>query len=195
MRKKYVIVITSLIIILILSMGLVGCIPSRPDKFVVRLLASEKWGIISINDKGVETSVIARNGNMRMDIGAKGSTCLVAGKNAIEMYRFENEVWTYEIIKKADQVELLRKEILNSNVIDSNVVDGLDLKYVRDDFETKYEKIDGKWYERNTMPASLYVKGSSLVYEKNSKIVKYIINYKIELPPEAKQAKKDYLNK
>ena len=74
MKKKIYFIITIFILSVILCTALVGCAPSRPDRYITQLLASENWGVFFYNENGEETSVIARNGNMRMDIGVKGST-------------------------------------------------------------------------------------------------------------------------
>ncbi len=192
MKRKIYFIITILILSVILCTALVGCAPSRPDRYITQLLASENWGVFFYNENGEETSVIARNGNMRMDIGVKGSTCLVIGKTAVEVYRFEDNVWSYQVVVDKDKVQLFKEQVLNGNANNLDVT-APDLLYIQNDFESKFEKINGKWYERNTKPACVYTKNNCLIYEKNNKTTKYKMGYKIVLPKEAKQAKKDAL--
>ncbi len=196
MKKKALIIITILIVCVAVAVTLVGCVPSRPDRFVTKLLAAEKWAVTFKDCEGNITSINAINGNMRMDKAKDNQTFYVVGKTFVEMYRFQDETWTYECIVDESQVATLRKSILDGDastlVINPNAPD---LKYIQKDFESKYERRDGRWYERNTMPASLQIKGSSMIYEKYDTTATYTIGYKITLPKEAKQAKKDATSK
>lgn len=192
MKKKSLLLITIVVLCVVIAASLVGCAPSRPDRFVTKLLASEKWAAIFKNEDGKITSINAINGNMRMDKTVDNQTFYVVGKNFVELYRYQDEVWAYECVVDESQVEAFRKSILDGDastlVINPNAPD---LKYIQKDFDSKYERRDGRWYERNTMPASLQIKGNSMIYEKYNLTTTYTLGYKITLPNEAKQAKKD----
>ena len=133
MKKKIYFIITIFILSVILCTVLVGCAPSRPDRYITQLLASENWGVFFYNENGEETSVIARNGNMRMDIGVKGSTCLVIGKTAVEVYRFEDNVWSYQVVVDKDKVQLFKEQVLNGNANNLDVT-APDLLYTTSPF-------------------------------------------------------------
>lgn len=172
---------------------LAGCMPSRPDKFIQKLLVSTNWGIVQENDKGV-TSIDARNGRIAWSKGINGETYWVLSKDekSVEVYRYEKGAWKYSITNSGTDLDQL-KTVFKTNAT-SISVDNVNLLDVCKNFTDKYEHRDGKWYERNTQPASFYVKGSQLIYEKGNKKATYVVGYKVEISKEAKAAKDKYLH-
>lgn len=191
MKKRLTLVIAIIMIILTTAICLVGCAPSRPDKFVERLLVSNNWGVTMFNSKGEQIGLEARNGSLRYSYGVKASQYILVGKTLVETFKYTNSSgeWSYTMTDDKDSVDQLRTSILNSNPSEITYSNGLDLKYIKNDFLTKFEKKNGKWYEKNTMPACLYVKGNSLYYEKNDMLVILTMGFNLTLPKEALQSR------
>ena len=57
MKKKALIIITILIVCAAVAVTLVGCVLARPDRFVTKLLAAEKWAVTFKDSEGNITSI------------------------------------------------------------------------------------------------------------------------------------------
>lgn len=190
MRKKILYLLSIVILAVALCVALVGCAPSRPDRFIEKLLSMEKWSIEVTNSKGETVSINARNKNLFWDMGTSAQTYTLIDKEAVEIYRYKDGVWTYTFVNDAETVKTYRKR-LEESASDVYLPNGPDLKEVKKDFLDKYRKTDGKWYEINTNPAYFYVKGDKLIYKKYDNTISYILGSKISIPKEAKKAKED----
>lgn len=192
MKRKINILIAVLILIASLLCCLVACVPSRPDKFLQKIMNVDNWAVlVKYGDKDY-SKYVGRNKNVYWSKTTNAELFWIFKKNEAEMYSFSDEVWTYKVVKDQAQIDELRNSLVQ-NPKDISELNKLNFDYVINDFNNKFEKKDGKWYERNTQPACLYVKGKSLYYEINTTTLRYVIDYNITIPDAAKQAKTDSL--
>lgn len=192
MKRKFICVIATLILIAVLVACLVGCVPSRPDKFIKKLLYVDSWGLIGYDIDGEVVSVVARDKNMVYTKGTKLIQYYIYSKTAVEIYIYREDKWTYNLITDESSVKKYNDAMVKTPI---DVSDAIDLNYIADDFTNKFEKKGGKWIERSTDPATLYIKSGKMFYEKGDDIYAYVFDYDIKLPKEAKQAKADTINK
>lgn len=192
MKRKINILIALLLLIVSLLCCLVACVPSRPDKFVQKIMHTDYWAILKkYGDKDV-SSYVARNKNIYWSKTEIAEYIWIFGKNQAEMYSYDKTSWQYKVIKEQSEINELRNSLVQTPK-DYSDINKLNVDYVTNNFTEKYEKKEGKWYEKNTQPACLYVKGKILYYEINSATLMYVIDYKIQIPKEAKQAKANAL--
>lgn len=192
MKRKINILIAVLILIASLLCCLVACVPSRPDKFVQKIMSVDNWAVLVKYGDQDYSKYVARNKNVYWSKTTVAEFFWIFKKNEVEMYSYADKVWTYKVTKDQSEIDELRNSLVQ-NPKDISELNKLNFDYVTTDFNDKYEKKNGKWYQRNTQPACLYVKGKSLYYEINTTTLRYVIDYHISLPDAAKQAKADSL--
>lgn len=187
MKKKIAFVCLTIVLAMVLSATLVCCTPSRPDLFIQEILASERWGVFITNKNGDAIETIARNGDVHFDGVKTKHFYRRLTKTGVEQftYTISSESWSFTFFKDGDAGTAEVKKIITDSTANITTNGAPDISSIMVDFNNKYERRDGKWYERNTQPASLYVKGNKLIYEKNNLIVTYVLGYKFKIPSEA----------
>lgn len=195
MKNKSKLIISVFVLAVLFCITLCSCVPSRPDNYIDQLLVSEKWGLTLVTDDS-EKLLLAQNKNIRVDFGAKKNTYLVKANGGLDMFVHDTEKdsWIYEFHKEGEASYKNWITAFKDNVSKEELAQKLpDFEYARSDFKSKFEKIDGKWYERNTSPACWYVKDKKLYYEKGTTGFIFDKNFIVNLPEGAKKIKQDYL--
>lgn len=192
MKKRIAYLTTILIMIVLLTMGLVGCVPSRPDKFLQKIFIAESWSVIEYDIDGSVTKMNIRDKNTRYAKGTKTEQYVIYTREAVEMYTYTNEKWSYKLYTEQKDVEEWTKNQIYSPL---DIVGTPDLKYFATDFKTKFSKKDGKWVELSTNPAIFYIKGQKLYYEKGDRKIEYSLKGNVKISDEALTAKNNAISK
>lgn len=192
MKKRIIYLATSLILIVVLAIGLIGCVPSRPDKFLQKIFIAESWSVIEYDIDGSVTKIVIRDKNSRYVKGSLNEQYVVYTREAVEIYTYGNEVWSYKVYTEPKDVEEWTKNQIYTPL---DIVGTPDLRYFATDFKTKFSKKDGKWVELSTNPATFYVKGQKLYYEKGDRKIEYSLKGNVKISDEALQAKNNAISK
>ena len=194
MKKRIAYLISILLLLVVLVTGLIGCVPSRPDKFLKKIFIAEKWQVIEYNIDNSVSKIFIRDKNVSYAKGAKSEQYVIYTKTAVEIYSYttSSDAWSYQLYTNEDEIKQLIDGQMNSPEF---IIDSPDLRYIATDFTTKYSKKDGKWYELSTNPACVYVKGQKLYYEKGDRKIEYALTGKVKISDEALQAKADAIAK
>lgn len=192
MKKRITYLTTILIMIVLLTMGLVGCVPSRPDKFLQKIFIAESWSVIEYDIDGSVTKMNIRDKNTRYAKGTKTEQYVIYTREAVEMYTYSNEKWSYKLYTEQKDVEEWTKNQIYSPL---DIVGTPDLRYFATDFKTKFSKKDGKWVELSTNPAIFYIKGQKLYYEKGDRKIEYSLKGNVKISDEALTAKNNAISK
>ncbi len=192
MKKRIAYLTTILIMIVLLTMGLVGCVPSRPDKFLQKIFIAESWSVIEYDIDGSVTKMNIRDKNTRYAKGTKTEQYVIYTREAVEMYTYSNEKWSYKLYTEQKDVEEWTKNQIYSPL---DIVGTPDLRYFATDFKTKFSKKDGKWVELSTNPAIFYIKGQKLYYEKGDRKIEYSLKGNVKISDEALTAKNNAISK
>ena len=143
MKRKINILIAVLILIASLLCCLVACVPSRPDKFLQKIMNVDNWAVlVKYGDKDY-SKYVARNKNIYWSKTTNAELFWIFKKNEAEMYSFSDEVWTYKVVKDQAQIDELRNSLVQ-NPKDISELNKLNFDYVINDFNNKFEKKDGK---------------------------------------------------
>ena len=163
MKKRITYLTTILIMIVLLTMGLVGCVPSRPDKFLQKIFIAESWSVIEYDIDGSVTKMNIRDKNTRYAKGTKTEQYVIYTREAVEMYTYSNEKWSYKLYTEQKDVEEWTKNQIYSPL---DIVGTPDLRYFATDFKTKFSKKDGKWVELSTTQLSFISKDKNCIMKK-----------------------------
>lgn len=168
---------------------LAGCVPSRPDKYILKWAESENRAI------KMDKTEIGIDGNKIISkIDDKNQIIYEETKDKVNVYICTNGTWT----AKSMTLEEAKQDEGYQDAKDEIKIDDEDKKTFIDEFEKNFEKKDGWWTMKGENPfGSLQMKvdGKELVVKITAagatlEMRPLVLNYKISIPKEAKDALK-----
>ena len=190
MKKKLVLVVAVILVAITACACLVWCVPNRPDKFAGAWLTSKhKAAVVGTMEFGIDGSKLQAkiSDNLLVIFEEKGSD--------LNMYVKTGETWTASSItvekakddangKYYEQI----KEMLNSDEAKETA------EKLQEKFTELYEEKDGWWSlkaDPTGLTGAMKVDGNELkVKIAGVEATTMILNYKINIPSEAKAALK-----
>ncbi len=203
MKKKLVLVVAVILIAVTACAMLVGCVPNRPDRFVGTWLKSEHKGVvveIPWIGKMVEAEVGIDGGKMSLKITDTINFIIEEKSSKVNVYTgvydgliTKQWVWTASTVEKTEADKNNNKQTIDSILNDNEDVKQL-VADLQEAFSENFTEKDGWWTANaDTKDVVGYkVDGNELltrVGEVQSPL-KLILNYKITIPAEAKDALK-----
>ncbi len=198
MKKKLVLVVAVILIAVTACALLVGCVPNRPDRFVGTWLKSNHKGAV-VEISGVRNEVGIDGKKMSLYIENFMNFIIEEKSSKVNIYTgmykpiSKEWAWTAVTIEKTEA-----DKDNNKQTIDSIFNDNADIKKLVEDLQTAFSENftekDGWWTANaDTKDVVGYkVEGNELltrIGEVQSPL-KLMLNYKITIPAEAKEALK-----
>lgn len=188
MKKKIILAVSIMLVAITACAMLVGCVPDRPDKFLLAWIDSDH---MATKVGGSETGI---DGNKMIEKLDDNNQIIYEKKSdKVNVYICVAGTWT----AKSMTIEEAEKD---ENYVDITVNVDKDkakeqYKKYTEAFEENFEKDDeGWWKSKNALAAVLVqmkVDGNELILRTGKlETMRLVLNYKISIPQEAKDALK-----
>lgn len=200
MKKKLVLLMAIALTVVISCMTLMGCVPSRPDEYLVEFIkASSKALVVEYKDINEVTAV--SKDSMYVKEGTQEQYFII-GEDNVKNYILKDDIWSYvsipvtqwEKTKYAEKYNLASDSEKMISLLETRM--GVKLEEMTNGFEENYEQDDKGWWSPKKININIkikikVVKGELVVRSTvngETMVTKYIINYKIKVPKDAKDA-------
>ena len=184
MKKKFVIMAIMIVAVLSILM-LSGCVPSKPDEFLTKLVETDECTIVL--GEGENGSTYTFDGNKVSYKSLKEETYLVYDKDYVKKYtKLDKGQWTYEKIEDKSIIETLDPKKQKEDLIKKG---GLYTENISEQFNANYVKKDKAWFDKATGKNKVEIsKGSLVVYSGKDRAYTYILKGYVIIPSDALQA-------
>lgn len=194
MKKKLVLVVAMILVAITACACLAGCVPNRPDKFIGAWLTSEHKGM-SYEALGVETRMGIDGGKMEVKIGDTIHVIFEEKGTEFNMYSYTTLTgWVAVSISKEEAEKNNYYEQLQDALNSEEAKEIMEKEM--EAFDKNFEKKDGWWTAKAANELGVVIaykiEGNTMISKVGDKESgsKMILNYKISIPKEAKEALK-----
>lgn len=187
MKKKFMLAVAMIMTVAVTCLALVGCVPDRPDKFIVAYAKADNIAM-TLGEDGAVTAI--NKGKAIYTKVAGVETYVMIGKDKVETFIGSGENWAYASMTK-EEYEKSEYASIETSFDEEKVKEAY--KEYTEAFEENFEKDDKGWWTAKKGLGVLKSKVDGkdcLLNVGDTTMFKLTMNYKISLPSAAKAARK-----